>query len=133
MGIVACLCVNSSITQDQDGGSIFHCAGGLKQKFVQGFPEGSRASVYSEAQIQSSGGPTLHLPHGQVAQIFVEQQGAGQVKLSRVLRCFGRKIQARSQVSGEGHDQSLPDRVNGRIRHLGETLLEVREEQTRLG
>ena len=42
-------------------------------------------------------------------------------------------VRPRTDKGDKAHDQLLADRVDGRVRHLGEVLLEIGVEQLRLG
>ena len=64
-------------------------------------------------------------------QLFVRDHGAIEPQQPRVLRRLGEQVALLAERGEERHHRALEDRVDRRIRHLREQLLEVVEEQPR--
>ncbi len=75
----------------------------------------------------------LGLDAPQLLELAVEQDGVVDDELSRVLRCLVEQVALGADAGANAHDDRLADRVDRRVRHLREQLLEVRVEQRLAG
>ena len=72
---------------------------------------------------------------GNAAQFFeiaIGEQRMRQLQRVAVLRSLVQNVALGADVAGERHHQLFADRIDGRIRHLREQLLEVMEQRLRL-
>ena len=69
----------------------------------------------------------------QAVDLVLEQDAGLEVDDAAVLRCLDQKVALRSEAGGSAHHGPLADRVDRRVGDLGEALLEVGEEQSRVG
>ena len=74
--------------------------------------------------------PVIEVSDG--GQFFVGQDGMRDAQPVRVLLRGLQQVPFRAAVAVQRHDDLFPDRVDGRVGHLGETLLEVVVEHARL-
>ena len=89
------------------------------------------AAFHAEQHGQRGGQEVAPTDAAQFFQIPVGQDRVRQLQRVAVLRRFIEDVALGSDVAGERHHQFFADRVDGRIGHLREQLLEVVEQRLR--
>ena len=71
---------------------------------------------------------TLRVDLAQPLELVVAQDRVRDHELACMLRCLVQQVALRADARFDAHHDGLADRVDRRVRHLGEELLEVRVE-----
>ena len=112
------------VRQDEDLRAALYRLQSVGGKFIQ-----RSLKVPLEEQGQGCRGEVGDVAHP--FQLVVRQNGACHFDETRMFRRFREDVPLISDIGHNRHDQFLADRVNRRVRHLCEELVEVVEEKPR--
>ncbi len=119
----------TSVGEDEDvraGGErdIRLCTDSFDRGLEPGGAVGSRPGRVDRPRLEDLG---FDAP--QLFELLVEEDGVVDDELPRVLGRLGEQIALGADTRAHAHHDRLADRVDGRVRHLCEELLEIRIEQ----
>jgi hypothetical protein len=92
---------------------------------VQGTGESLGTLLQGEGQVQGPGLPPPALQVAEGVELMFPEDGGGEDEPVQVRRCRLQQVLLGAHGAGQGHDHPLPDGVDGRVRDLGEPLLQV--------
>ena len=122
--------VKSPVAEDDVVDAAVHGRLGLAAEAVQGLLQPGLSLRFLEQDGQDLGVETLVADVAEHVELVVGQDRLGKADHLAVALVRGEDVHAHgADVLGKGHDEVLAYRVDGRVRHLGELLAEVIEQQ----
>ena len=122
-----------AIAENQDIDALFHGGGGFGAEFVEADLEAGGSGGERPGDVEDLRGEAVFLEVLQAVDLVLEQDARLHVHDPAVLRRFDQEVALRSEAGGGAHHGPFADRVDRRVGDLGEALLEVGEEQARVG
>jgi hypothetical protein len=123
--------VRAAVGEDQDGVPVADGGRGAPAEELEGLLEPLAARARREERGQRHGVQARLVDLANLRQLGVRQARRLQLELARVQRRFLEDVLLRPDGGAERHHQLLADRVDRRVRHLREELLEVVEQELR--
>ena len=124
--------VDGAVAEDEDAHAAIHRGLGLGADAVHRFLQPVLAFAERPCGIERGGGMVPAFESAQRGEFVLEEDRRFAADEARVFRRLAEKIAPPAEDGVERHHELLADRVDGRIRDLGEELLEIRVEQARL-
>ena len=125
------LVVDPAVGDHDDLDAIVHRGLGLGADPVDGSLQPAGAIARREGRIDRHGG-VFALEALDLRQLLIEEDRRVHVEDPGVFRRLAEPVALAPEPGAERHHQALADRVDRRVGHLGEQLLEIREQQARL-
>ena len=125
--------IHATVGEDDIVHPVVHRRFGFSAQVVQGFLQGGFSAGCLKCDRELHGVEAFIPDVAEDVQLRVGQHGMGQAHHLAVRLAGLQDVHAHGpDIFGERHDQFLADGVDGRVRHLGELLPEVVEQQLRL-
>ena len=118
-------CIRIAVGEDEEVGAGFHRKICFFANALDGVFEPSFRIVDVKQALDFMHPEAVQLDVANFLHLCVGEHRMVQPQLAAVLRRFVQDIARAAQQRGQGHDRPFPNRVDGRVAHLGKLLPEV--------
>ena len=124
--------IQVTVTEDQNRITVFHRIPGMAANALQRLFHFTFAPGGVESDVDGVGLEMGMINMLQFAQLLIAQHRLADLYHAAMLRAFLQQIEGFTDKGLQGHDHLFTDRVDRRVGHLGEELLEIVGQMLRL-
>jgi hypothetical protein len=120
--------IDSPVGEDEDFEAVFDGVYGIPAEAVEACLQGAGFAIGAEIGLEGLGLEDAGVDAADLFQLVVAEHGMFEGYAVAGQGIFFQQVGVAADEAGEGHDQSFPDGIDGRVGDLGEELFEIAAE-----